>query len=145
MYSIGGLSRETGVKVPTIRYYEQIGLMPSAGRTAGNQRRYDDQGLARLHFIRHGRDLGLSLEAISALFDLGADPAQPCEEVDRIASDHLADIRSRIRRLQALERELERITRSCKHGLVGDCQVIAALADHGLCDTDHHIGQAMTG
>ena len=58
MYSIGELSRRTGVKVPTIRYYEQMGLMPEGERTQGNQRRYRRDELERLAFIRHARDLG---------------------------------------------------------------------------------------
>ena len=74
MLSIGQLSRRTGVKVPTIRYYEQVGLMPSAGRTEGNQRRYDQDGLERLGFIRHARDLGFSLEDIKSLIALQSHP-----------------------------------------------------------------------
>ena len=74
MFSIGQLSKQTGVKVPTIRYYEQVGLLVSAGRTDGNQRRYDKEGLERLGFIRHARDLGFSIEAITALIDLQQHP-----------------------------------------------------------------------
>jgi DNA-binding transcriptional MerR regulator len=61
MYSIGELSRRTGVKVPTIRWYEQAGLLDEPGRTAGNQRRYARADLERLAFIRHARDLGLGI------------------------------------------------------------------------------------
>lgn len=57
MYSIGELSRRTGVKVPTIRYYEQIGLLPEAERSSGNQRLYSRKAMERLAFIRHARDL----------------------------------------------------------------------------------------
>ena len=55
MFSIGQLSRRTGVKIPTIRYYEQMQLIAPDGRTAGNQRRYTKDGLARLAFIKHSR------------------------------------------------------------------------------------------
>ena len=55
-YSIGELSAETGVKVPTIRYYEQMGLVAAPERSEGNQRRYSRQELERLAFIRHARD-----------------------------------------------------------------------------------------
>jgi len=58
MFSIGELSRLTNVKVPTIRYYEDAGLLHPNGRSAGNQRRYDQKGLERLSFIRHARELG---------------------------------------------------------------------------------------
>ena len=58
MYSIGELARRTKVKIPTIRYYEDIGLLDAPDRTAGNQRRFDRSGLERLGFIKHARDLG---------------------------------------------------------------------------------------
>ena len=64
MFSIGSLSKQTGVKVPTIRYYEQIGLIDPAERTEGNQRRYRKEALQRLGFIKHARELGFSIETI---------------------------------------------------------------------------------
>ena len=67
---IGDLSRATGCKVQTIRYYEEIGLMPEPKRTAGNQRRYGRRHVDRLAFIRHSRELGFSLEAICELLSL---------------------------------------------------------------------------
>lgn len=73
MFSIGELSKRTKVKVPTIRYYEEMGLLAEAERTSGNQRRYDKDGLERLSFIRHARDLGFVKEIIeTSIADLGA-------------------------------------------------------------------------
>ena len=135
--SIGELSRHTGVKVTTIRFYENEGLMPLPERNAGNQRRYEAHHLARLHFIRHGRDLGLSMGAVRELVELSDQPTHSCEEANRIASEHLADIRNRIMRLRSLEEELARIAKSCQGGVIGQCSVIAALGDHGLCKGEH--------
>ncbi|SES16401.1 helix-turn-helix domain-containing protein [Rhizobium sp. NFR03] len=137
MYSIGDLSRRTGVKVPTIRYYEQAGLIAPAERTEGNQRRYEKKALDRLAFIRHGRDLGLSIEAIRDLIDLSDHPETPCARADAIAAGHLAAVRAKIAQLQRLEHELERIVSHCAGHTVEDCYVIRALSDHGLCDGDH--------
>lgn len=138
MYSIGDLSRRTGVKVPTIRYYEQTGLMATPDRSEGNQRRYEKSDLERLAFIRHGRDLGLSIEAIRDLITLSAHPERPCADADRIAAGHLADVRERIARLRRLEAELARIVAACDgNHTLGDCQVIRSLADHGRCRGDH--------
>jgi DNA-binding transcriptional MerR regulator len=64
MRSIGELAKEAGVKVPTIRYYEQIGLLAAPPRTDGQQRRYDDHAVSRLHFIRHARHLGFEIDDI---------------------------------------------------------------------------------
>lgn len=137
MLSIGDLSRRTGVKIPTIRYYEQMGLIAAPERSEGNQRRYTRQELERLSFIRHARDLGLSIVAIRELAELSEDPEKPCAEAHRIAKEHLGEVRLRITRLKRLERELSRITASCEQGHVGQCNVIRSLADHRLCDTEH--------
>ncbi|WP_439522280.1 MerR family transcriptional regulator [Marivita sp.] len=138
MLSIGQLSQQTGVKVPTIRYYEEIGLMPSAGRTGGNQRRYDRIGLDRLGFIKHARDLGFSIDAIKSLIDLQDHPDRSCAEANVIARTQLADVSRKISRLRALEQELERITQGCSgDGISGDCYVLTSLSDHGLCETPH--------
>src|SRR5215217_6710088 len=136
MFSIGDLSRRTGVKVPTIRYYEQMGLIAPAERSEGNQRRYDKGDLDRLAFIRHGRDLGLSIEAIRDLLELSGHPEKLCGDADRIAAEHLAGVREKIAKLKKLEHELERIVSCDGNHTVGDCYVIRALADHGLCKAD---------
>jgi len=136
--TIGQLARETGCKVQSIRYYESIGLMPEPVRTAGNQRRYDRRHLERLAFIRHGRELGFSLDAIRELMSLADDPDRPCAAADRIASAQLARVESRIRRLEALRRELERMIEQCRRGRIADCRVIEVLADHAQClHADH--------
>jgi DNA-binding transcriptional MerR regulator len=136
MLTIGDLSRRTGVKIPTIRWYEQAGLIDEPGRTAGNQRRYGDADLERLAFIRHARDLGLGIEAIRELIELGQHPEKPCAGADRIAATHLRSVRARIARLQRLEQELARIA-DCGGDTVGECHVMKALADHDQCATEH--------
>lgn len=137
MLSIGELSRRTGVKVPTIRYYEQVGLIGEPERSSGNQRRYSQAQLERLAFIKHARDLGLPLEAINELISLSGEPDRPCADADRIANEHLQSVRQRIARLRRLEAELERIATGCDGDHIGECYVIESLADHSLCGRDH--------
>lgn len=138
MFSIGELSKRTKVKVPTIRYYEQMGLLAEAERTSGNQRRYDRSGLERLSFIRHARDLGFSIEVISSLIALQDHPDRSCEAATGIATSQLAEVRAKIKRLKALEKELGRISQGCDgDGLSEDCYILASLADHGLCAHEH--------
>jgi len=138
MYSIGDLSRQTGVKVPTIRYYEQSGLLTADERTTGNQRRYSAQGLEKLAFIKHARDLGFSIEAITALIGLQYHPDRSCKAATAIAESQLVDVQQKIEQLQALEVELARIARGCNgEGLTQDCYVLASLADHKHCGQDH--------
>lgn len=137
MLSIGDLSRRTGTKVQTIRYYEQIGLMREAERSAGGQRRYADGDLERLAFIRHARELGFPLVAIRELLDLADNPKRPCEEADAIARRQLLRVEQRIRRLEALRTELGRMVKECSGGRVAECRVIEVLRDHSECLTDH--------
>ena len=128
-FPIGELSSKTGVKVPTIRYYEQIGLIPDAERTAGHQRRYSQLEARRLMFIRHARDLGFSIDHIRELLDLAGHPDQPCAKIDRIARLRAKEIGQRIARLEALKSELWRVIKRCKGGRIAECRIIEALAD----------------
>lgn len=137
MYSIGALSKATGVKVPTIRYYEEIGLLPQPGRNAGNQRRYGQDGMDALGFIKHARDLGFPLEDIKSLMGLDGHLGDDCAEADRIARSQLANVRDRIRKLEQLASELERISHLCDGGHGGCCKVLTALGDHSQCAGDH--------
>lgn len=128
-FSIGELSRRTEVKVPTIRYYEQIGLLPAPARTGGGQRRYGQAALARLSFVSHARGLGFDVEAIRALLALQDSPDQSCAAADAIARARLAGVEKRIARLQALRDELRRMIEECACGRVAECRVIETLAD----------------
>ncbi len=137
MLSIGQLSRHSGVKIPTIRFYEQKGLMPQPGRSAGNQRRYDDSALKRLTFIRHARDLGLPLEEVAALISLEGARGAALDRAHDIARNQQIHLRERIRKLKRLERELGRIATACdgRHDHV--CAVLHAFGDHRTCAGAH--------
>ena len=137
MLTIGKLGAATGVKIPTIRYYEQIGLLPGAERSTGNQRLYARAAQDRLAFIRHARDLGFTLEAIRDLLGLSDRPDQSCAEVDAIARTQLQAVEGRIARLQALKTELERMVDHCAGGRIADCRVIEVLGNHAHCAADH--------
>lgn len=133
---IGELSRRTGVKVPTIRYYEQIGLLPAPPRSEGQQRRYGQSAMARLAFIRHSRELGFDVDAIRALLSLQDNPDQPCAAADKIAKARLAEVEARIASLTALRQELKRMIEECACGRVAECRVIETLAETG-----HELGR----
>ena len=137
-FTIGWLARQTDCKVQTIRYYEQIGLMPEPPRSEGNRRLYGAAHAGRLTFIRHARDLGFSLEAIRELLSLSENPDQPCSAADKLARAHLVDVNSRIARLEALKTELERMAQQCSGGRISECLVIEVLADHSKCVADKH-------
>lgn len=135
---IGEVAKQSGVKVPTIRYYEQVGLLPAPARTCTNRRLYGATDLRRVTFIRHARELGFELDAIRTLLALQDEPNQSCESADIITRDRLADVEQRIRSLTALKTELELMLEGCRQGRVAECRVIEVLADHGKCANPQH-------
>ncbi|PYE80604.1 MerR family transcriptional regulator [Pseudoroseicyclus aestuarii] len=137
-HSIGALSKRTGVKVTTIRYYEGRGLLPDPGRTDRGQRRYGDAEMDRLSFIAHARQLGFDLDAVAELIALQETPFDAHGEAHLIATSRLAEVRDRIERLRRLEGELSRIVSACDGHPDGQpCRVLNALADHGACEHEH--------
>lgn len=126
--TIGRLSKQTGVKVTTIRYYESIGLLPDPGRTTGGQRIYDKQSADLLSFIRHSRDLGFPVEAIRELIALQMAPDDDCAKVDKVARHHLAEVDRRLKQLRALKRELKGMIVSCEGGEVARCTIMESIA-----------------
>jgi DNA-binding transcriptional MerR regulator len=125
---IGDLANATGTKVQTIRYYEQIGLLPAAARTDGNYRTYDAGSLRRLSFIRRSRDLGFSLDQVRELLSLADHREWSCASIETLAREHRRAIERKIADLSALDVELARIIETCGHGTVAECGIIAALS-----------------
>ena len=137
--TIGHVARQTGCKVQTIRYYEQIGLLPAPERSNGNQRLYTQAHMDRLLFIRHARELGFSINAVRDLLNLSDHPNRSCQRADALAHAQLADITSRIERLDNLRRELNQMIAACTGDTVAECRILSALHDHRKCQGDDHI------
>ncbi len=125
---IGDLAAATGTKVNTIRFYEDIGLMPPAARTSSGRRTYGQSDVSRLSFIRHGRALGFSIDEVRSLMDLSIHPDRDCADAAALARRHLHDVEDRIARLELLRAELTKIAESCDGGVAADCSVIEAIA-----------------
>lgn len=140
--SIGQLAEEAGLHVQTLRYYEREGLLVPSHRSPGGQRRYTEADRRRLHFIRHAREFGFSVDRIRELLDLASEEDRSCAEIDAIARRHREEVRRRIRLLRELESELDRMVSECAGGRVTDCRVLEVLGDHDLCRRDHGHGQA---
>jgi DNA-binding transcriptional MerR regulator len=130
--SIGLMARRTGATVPTVRYYEEIGLLPPASRTASGQRSYDESTLRRLVFIRRCRDFGFSIDQVRELVGLVDQPDRPCVEVRDIAASHLTQVRQKLDELKAFETSLNAIVCSCETACAGgaavDCTILEDLA-----------------
>lgn len=126
--SIGILSRRTGTIVETIRYYERVGLWPAPVRSAGGYRLYGINHVKRLTFIRRARALGFSIDEVRTLLKLADERKRPCAEVRVVAESHLADVRTRISDLKAMERALKETVARCATGTGSQCPVIEALS-----------------
>ena len=130
--SIGDLAKGTGTKVVTVRYYEQIGLLPVPSRTTGNYRTYSNEHMRRLRFIRRCRGLGFTLDQIRDLLRLSSQKDEECENVDRITAQHLIEIEQKISDLKRLAKELRRLNNCCQgNGIIADCRILEALSPSG--------------
>lgn len=126
---IGDLASKTRTKVNTIRFYEEIGLMPRAARTASGRRIYDSEGLRRLAFIRQTRMLGFNTEEIRSLLTLADRPGSDCAGVTRIAVRHLDAVKRKLEQLSSLRDELERVVHLCSGGETSECKILDSLSN----------------
>jgi len=110
---IGELARLTGASAPTIRYYEEIGLLPAACRRSGGQRSYGEADIRRLTFIRRCRDFALPIKQVQQLVSLMRDRDRSCGEARNLAQRHLDAIRTRLVELKALEHTIAELVQSC--------------------------------
>ena len=125
--SSGALARAAGVNVETIRYYENIGLMPEPIRAGNGYRVYDEIGLKRLSFIRRCRELGFSTDEVRDLLGLVDGGDYTCAEVRDLSVVRLGDVRQKIRDLRKMERTLKAMVSQCDGGLVPECPIVDRL------------------
>ena len=124
---IGELSKQSGVNIETIRYYERVKMLAPPPRTASGRRVYDSRDLRILVFVRRARELGFSLDEIRALLRLGGPEKASCREVREIAAHHLEDIRAKLGDLKKLERPLAKTVARCSGKTAPDCPVLDIL------------------
>ncbi|WP_238191350.1 MULTISPECIES: MerR family transcriptional regulator [Methylobacterium] len=132
--SIGELSRRSGVRIPTIRYYEQNRLISAPARTEGQQRRYTEEDVVRLSFVRQARELGLEVDAIRELLELGTGHSGSPEEAARLALRHRDETDRRIALLTALRSELGRLVAEYGRGRLHGGRLLEVLAQPDIAD-----------
>ena len=121
------LAAHTGVPDKTIRYYEDIGLLPPPQRSANGYRVYGTDDIERLVFIRRCKALHIPLADMKKLVALKADQTGPCAEVDRIIRNQLDEVQHRLQELQALQQTLETLSTSCQNDTVSSCAILKKL------------------
>jgi DNA-binding transcriptional MerR regulator len=127
-FTIGKVAALTGVKVPTIRFYENIGLMPLPRRTRGGQRRYGAEAVDRLRCIRNARSLGFEMDAIRKLVALSDHPDAPCKAAAQLARDQVAMLDVKLKKLRVMRAELLRMIASCSGPTIADCSILTTLS-----------------
>lgn len=126
--NIGEASDRSGVSAKMIRYYESVGMLPSAARRPNGYRDYGDQDVAVLQFVRRTRDLGFSLEEVSALLALWSDKKRSSREVKKLAEKHIAELERRVREMRAVMKTLRGLARNCHGDERSDCPILDDLA-----------------
>jgi len=124
---ISQLAKESGITSKTIRYYEEIGLLPAALRNGNGYREYRASDIERLVFIRRCRELQIPLEQIKTLIAVQLDEKSSCQEVDDLIEQQLEKVRKTIAELTLLEQTLHTLATSCPNDRVGDCQILKNL------------------
>ncbi|HEV7371372.1 Cu(I)-responsive transcriptional regulator [Arenibaculum sp.] len=133
--NIGDAARASGVSAKLIRYYESIGLIPEAGRTASGYRVYTATDVNLLRFVKRARSLGFSIERIQVLASLWLDRDRSSAEVKRIAQEHVADLDAKIAELRSMRDALGELMRTCHGDGRPDCPIL-----HDLAGTPQKLG-----
>ena len=125
---IGTVARESGVPAKTIRYYESVGLIDAAQRTASGYRTYDERDVQTLRFIQHARGLGFSVADVADLLALWRDRQRQSAQVKALAQRHMTEIDRKIAELQGMRDTLEHLVERCHGDDRPECPILADLA-----------------
>lgn len=126
--NISQASRLSGVSAKMVRYYESVGLLEKAARRNNGYRDYSSTDVAKLQFVRRTRDLGFSLEEISALLALWQDRKRPARAVKTLAQTHIAVLEQRQKEIRSVVRALKRLVAQCHGDDRPDCPILDGLA-----------------
>ncbi|HEX3130376.1 MAG TPA: heavy metal-responsive transcriptional regulator [Thermoanaerobaculia bacterium] len=132
--SIGQVSRQAGVAIETVRFYERQGLIAEPARKASGYRQYTDDVVPRLLFIKRAKDLGFSLSEVAEFLALRADSSTTCDEVRRSASEKIEEIVRKMGDLDRMKNALVELVNACDERTSSECPFLVALAkqDAGL-------------
>ena len=142
--NIGDAARASGISAKMLRYYEEIALIPPAGRTAAGYRTYSERDVDTLRFIRRARDFGLPMERVKLLVGLWQDQHRPSREVKAVALRQVVEMEARIAELTAMKDALKKLAAACRGDNRPDCPILGDLAGVSASPTHPRVG-AKTG
>ncbi|WP_397473427.1 Cu(I)-responsive transcriptional regulator [Pusillimonas sp.] len=128
MKNIGEAADASGVTAKMIRYYESVGLMPAAERSAAGYRLYGEADVQTLRFIRRARDLGFSLDRIRTLIGLWKDRERKSHDVKRLAHQYITELDHDIAKLQSIRDQLQVLANCCHGDDRPDCPILEELS-----------------
>lgn len=126
--NIGKSAKRSGVPAKTIRYYEEIGLIPKAARTDGGYRDYSEQDVQMLRFIHRSRALGFPVKDVAELLALWRDRSRSSAQVKELALHRIADIDTKIAELKSIRHTLTDLATRCHGDDRPDCPILEDLA-----------------
>jgi Cu(I)-responsive transcriptional regulator len=125
--NIGEASQASGVSAKMIRYYEETGLIPAAGRSRSGYRTYGPKEVQTLRFIRRARDLGFPMEKVADLLALWQDRSRASADVKHLAEAQVAALEARIVEMQAMQATLRHLVHACAGDERPDCPILTDL------------------
>jgi Cu(I)-responsive transcriptional regulator len=135
--NIGDVAKGSGVPAKTIRYYEDIGLIPPAVRGDNGYRQYRQDDVELLRFIQRARKLGFAVKDVANLLALWRDKGRASKDVKAVALRHIEEVETRIRELESIRETLLDLTERCHGDDRPDCPILNGLASgkksNGAC------------
>lgn len=125
--NIGDAANASGVSAKMIRYYESVGLVPAADRSAAGYRIYSETDVQMLRFVRRSRDLGFSVDKIADLLALWRDRARHSADVKRIALEQIDGLERKMQEMQTMIDALRHLAEACRGDDRPDCPILADL------------------
>ena len=125
----GLVTKQIGVNSATVRYYEKIGLLPEPPRSNAGYRIFSEESINRIRFIKQAQELGFSLKEIKELLDLRVTPKATTSDVRKRATEKIADIGDKIKRLRGMKNSLEVLVESCcNEASASECPILENLS-----------------
>ncbi|OOF53163.1 MULTISPECIES: Cu(I)-responsive transcriptional regulator [Rodentibacter] len=125
--NISEAAKLSGLTAKQIRDYEKLGLIKPAQRNFSGYRHYEEKDIERLHFIRHSRDVGFSLQQIGQLLALQDNPARSSSEVKALTAKHITTLNQQIKQLEEMVGKLQRWYDICQGNDCPECSILDGL------------------
>ncbi len=130
--TIGNVAKLAEVHIETLRYYERKGVVPRPPRTISNYRRFPEDTVRRVRFVKHAQELGFSLKEIKELLALRGTRGAGCRNVQQRAAAKITEIEEKIRSLQGMRKALDKLVRECRgSGPLTECSILESLDSNG--------------